>query len=70
MRWSWRGAVALVIAACVAGGWATALVISAIHPDTVGERGGTLLYTLGGTMIGGVIGWLAGRGGGSDADDS
>jgi len=66
MRWSWRGAVALVIATCVAGGWAVALVVVALHPGDVDQRGAALLYTLGGTLVGGVIGWLSAHRGDDD----
>jgi len=59
----WPGRVAFVIAAFVAGGWATALILSATPwTDTISETGANLLSTVGGVLAGGVasyLGWSA-----------
>ena len=56
--WSWPGAVAMVLAAALAGGWAAALVIAAIHPQPVSEAGLNMLAGLGQTMAGAVAAYL------------
>lgn len=58
-RWSWPGAVALVISVFVAGGWCAALVLSASPlTDTISEQGANLLSTVGGVLAGGVVTYL------------
>ena len=58
-RWSWPGAVALVLAVFVGGGWCTALVLSATpRTDTISEQGAGLLETIGGVLAGGVVTYL------------
>ena len=37
-RWSWPGAAVLVLAVCLGGGWATAIVMSASLEDAAGHR--------------------------------
>jgi hypothetical protein len=60
MRWSWRGAVALVLALALGIGWAWGFVITLEHPEELSTGGAALLYGLGGTLVGGVVGWLGG----------
>lgn len=59
--WSWHGAVALVLAICVGVGWATALIIAAAQAEPIGQQGTALLSTIGGALVGGVVGWLGAR---------
>ena len=57
--WSWPGAVALVVAFFVAGGWAVALVISALPiTETITAGGANLLATVGGVLAGGVAAYI------------
>lgn len=68
--WSWRGAVALVLATCVGIGWAVALVIAVLNPEHLSRSGRLLLYALGVMVLGGLLGWLAsGRDKGRDDDE-
>lgn len=60
MRWSWPGAVALALAITVGVGWAVAFVVAVLHPETMNRTGAAVLYVLGGTLAGGVIGYLGG----------
>lgn len=70
MRWSWPGAVALVLAVTVGAGWAVAMVLAVMDQDDLSSSsGGALLYVLGGTLSGGVIGWLGGSAGKHRRDD-
>lgn len=55
--WSWPGAVALVLAVCIGVGWATAVILLAARPDP-GGIGATVLYTLGGALVGGLVTFL------------
>jgi hypothetical protein len=60
--WSWPGAVVLVLAVCLGGGWATALVMSASArtppiTDTVAD----LLSAVGGVLAGGIAAYLGGQ---------
>lgn len=57
-RSSWAGAVALVLAACIGVGWAVALVVAAVQDGPVGPRAATFLTTMGGALLGAVVGWL------------
>lgn len=58
-RWSWPGAVALTVAALVAGGWCAALVLAASPlTDTITSEGAALLNTIGGVLAGGVSAYL------------
>ena len=61
MRWSWHGAVALILALCVGVGWAVAIVVSALHPEDTNRPAAFVLYALGGALVGGVVTWLGGR---------
>lgn len=63
-----RGTVAVILAATVGTGWAVALVVSVIHADELTTGGAVLLYTLGGTLVGGLIGWLGTAGRREDQD--
>jgi hypothetical protein len=55
----WPGRVALVLAAFVGGGWATALVLAATPwTDTISEQGANLLATVGGVLAGAVATYL------------
>ena len=56
--WSWPGAVALVLATTVGLGWAISMIIAVLEGDDLSRTGATLLYVLGGTLIGGVVTWL------------
>lgn len=57
---SWRGAVAVVLAVSVGVGWAVGFVLAVLHPETMSRTGAAVLYVLGGTLAGGVIGYLGG----------
>lgn len=70
MRWSWGGAVALVLAVAVGVGWAIALVVAVLDTDPLEHSAAALLYGLGGTIVGGVIGWLGRRGREGGDDDA
>jgi hypothetical protein len=61
VRWSWSGAVALVLATCVGVGWAVAVIVAVLEPGPVSSDGGPLLHTLGGALAGGVVAWLSGE---------
>lgn len=67
--WSWPGAVALVLGASLAGGWAAALVIAAIHPQPTSDAGLDLLGSLGQTMAGAVAAYLGYQVGSHAAND-
>lgn len=55
----WAGRTAFVLAAFVAGGWATALVISATPwTDLISDTGANLLSTVGGVLAGAVATYL------------
>lgn len=54
----WRGPTGLVLAACVGGGWLCAMVAVSFQDAQVSTQGAALLNTLGGALIGGVVGWL------------
>jgi hypothetical protein len=57
--WSWSGAVALIVAFFVSGGWGVALVISALPiTDPISESGADLLNTVGGVLAGGVSAYI------------
>lgn len=69
---TWRGRVALTVAAFVAGGWAAALVWQA-SPATppLDDTSAALLSTVGGVLAGGVAAYLGSRdSGGSDPPDT
>jgi hypothetical protein len=55
---SWPGAVALVLATAVGIAWCVAVVVSVLDPGTITFGGSVALYGLGGTIVGGVVGWL------------
>lgn len=59
-RWSWHGAVALTLAISVGGAYGTALVITALSPQPLGDAGAAVLNTLGGVLVGSIGGWLGG----------
>jgi hypothetical protein len=65
----WRGPVALALAVLVGAGWAVALVAAVLHPDDLSRTGRLLLYTLGGALVGGLIGWLGSPGRRKDDDE-
>jgi hypothetical protein len=55
----WPGRVAFVLAAFVAGGWATALVLASTPwTDTISETGANLLATVGGVLAGALATYL------------
>lgn len=57
----WAGRVAVVLAVTVGGGWAAALVISALPAtSTISEHGANLLATVGGVLAGGLTTYLGG----------
>lgn len=57
-RWSWPGAVALVIGGSLGLGWAIALIITAIRPEPATSQGIGLLEALGQTLAGAVAAYL------------
>jgi hypothetical protein len=52
-------AVALVLATSVGIAWAVAVVVAVLDPARLTFGGSVILYGLGGTLIGGVVGWLS-----------
>ena len=61
-RWSWAGVSVLVIAVCLGGGWATALIMAASSrtPPISGETG-DLLNSVGGVLAGAVTAYIGGH---------
>lgn len=63
MRWSWTGAVALVLAATVGTGWVVAVaVIARADEPPIGAV--LAVVSIGSTLAGALAGWLGGRRGG------
>lgn len=62
-----RDAVALVLATAVAIAWVMAVFAAVTEPDALSVRGSVALYGVGGTLVGGVCGWLA-KGSRKDGD--
>ena len=56
--WSWPGAVALVLAGALGGGWCVALVVSAIASQPPSDTGINMLGGLGQTLAGAVAAYL------------
>lgn len=55
----WAGRTAFVLAAFVAGGWATAIILAATPlTDTISDAGANLLATVGGVLAGAVATYL------------
>jgi hypothetical protein len=69
VRWSWHGAVALVLALAVGAGYAVALIVAVLHPEDLSGVATAMLYTLGGALVGGVVTWLGGVRRGGDDDE-
>lgn len=63
-----RGLSAVILSTCVGISYAVALISASLRPESVTDVTGNLLTTLGGVLVGGVIGWLGGRQGTDDAD--
>lgn len=61
-QWSWAGAAILVLAVCLGGGWATALIMAASSrtPPISGETG-DLLNAVGGVLAGAVTAYVGGQ---------
>lgn len=59
--WSWRGAVALVLALAVGVGWVVLVVTAVNHPGALSRTSTAGLFGLAGTLLGGVVGFLAGK---------
>ena len=60
-RWSWAGAAVLVLAVCLGGGWATAIVMSA-SPRTppITDSTKDLLSSVGGVLAGAITAYIGG----------
>lgn len=60
-RWSWAGAAVLVLAVCLGGGWATAIVLSA-SPRTppITDSTKDLLSSVGGVLAGAITAYIGG----------
>ncbi|MGY4645880.1 hypothetical protein [Cellulomonas sp. URHB0016] len=54
-----RDAVALVLATTVGVAWVVAVVAAVTNPGSLTFKGSVVLYGLGGTLVGAVVGWLA-----------
>jgi hypothetical protein len=61
-EWSWPGAAVLVLAVCLGGGWATAIVLSA-SPRTppITDSTKDLLSSVGGVLAGAVTAYIGGQ---------
>jgi hypothetical protein len=55
-----RDAVALVLATTVGVAWVIAVVAAVTNPGSLTFKGSVVLYGLAGTLVGAVVGWLAG----------
>ena len=59
--WSWPGLIALVLALCLGGGWATALVMSASsRTPPITDSTKDLLSSIGGVLAGAVTAYIGG----------
>jgi hypothetical protein len=60
-RWSWAGASVLVLAICLGGGWATALIMSASsRTPPITDSVKDLLSSVGGILAGAVTAYIGG----------
>jgi hypothetical protein len=61
-RFSWAGAAVLVLAVCLGGGWATAIVLSA-SPRTppITDSTKDLLSSVGGVLAGAITAYIGGQ---------
>jgi hypothetical protein len=62
--------VALVLATTVGVAWVVAVVAAVTDPGSLTFGGSVVLYGLGGTLVGAVVGWLIPRRRGDDDDPS
>lgn len=60
-KWSARGWAAVILAVCVGVSYGMALITTALNNGPATPEGANLLNTLGGVLVGGVVGWLGGR---------
>jgi hypothetical protein len=61
-RWSWAGACVLVLAVCLGGGWATAIVMSASsRTPPVTDTTKDLLSSVGGILAGAITAYIGGQ---------
>jgi hypothetical protein len=59
--WSWAGASVLVLAVCLGGGWATAIVFSASsRTPPITDTTKDLLSTIGGVLAGAITAYIGG----------
>lgn len=59
--WSWGGAVAMVVALAVGGGFLFAMIGVTVQHETVSTQGAALLNTLGGGLIAVLSLWIGGQ---------
>ena len=60
-RWSWAGASIFVLAICLGGGWATALVMSASsRTPPITDSTKDLLSSVGGVLAGAITAYIGG----------
>lgn len=60
-RFSWAGASVLVLAICLGGGWATAIVFSASsRTPPITDTTKDLLSTIGGVLAGAITAYVGG----------
>jgi len=60
-NWSWAGAAILVLAICLGGGWATALVMSASsRTPPITDSTKDLLSSVGGVLAGAITAYIGG----------
>ena len=60
-EWSWAGAAVLILAICLGGGWATAIVISASsRTPPITDSTKDLLSSVGGVLAGAITAYIGG----------
>jgi hypothetical protein len=59
--WSWAGAAILILAVCLGGGWATALIMSASsRTPPITDSTKDLLSSIGGVLAGAITAYIGG----------
>jgi hypothetical protein len=60
-EWSWAGATVLILAVCLGGGWATALVMAASsRTPPITDTTADLLSAIGGVLAGAITAFIGG----------